>query len=81
MDKLTQSLLDADYSKYTYGKVNINKTLALKLNEIKFKEFKLVELRELARDLGMKNYSGISKQALVEEIELVRKQFCKKTKK
>ena len=76
MNKLIQSLLKTDYSKYTYGKVNINKNLALRLDEIKFKEFSLVELRGLARDLGMINYSVIAKQALVEKIELVRKQFC-----
>ena len=75
-DKLIQSLLDTDYSKYTYGKVDINKDLALRLNEIKFKEFKMVELIGLARDLRMTNYSVTSKQALIERIELIRKQFC-----
>ena len=75
------SLPDTDYSNYTYDdkkeEEKINENLALKLNEIEFKKFNAVKLKELARNLCIKNYGSSRKQVLVEKIELVRKQFCK----
>ena len=76
MNKLIQSLLDTDYSRFTYGGPKINEALAMKLNEIKFEKFKGSELEELAKNLGLNRYSSTPKQKLIEKIELVRKQFC-----
>ena len=76
-------LLETDYSRFTYDgpKKNCeriyNKELAIKLNEINLKKFNYFELKELAKNLWVRNYDSMSKQELIEKIENVKKQFQK----
>ena len=74
------SLLETDYSRFTYGKPKINEALAMELNEINFLEFKKPELVKLAKDLGLGLNVNIGKKELIGEIESVKKQFQGKPK-
>ena len=77
------NLLETDYRRFTYDGPKkdreriYNKELAIKLDEINYKKFNHFELMELAKNLWIKNYSSMSKQKLIEQIELVKKQFQK----
>ena len=52
----------------------------MKLTEINFEKFKRPDLIELGKNLGLIFNVGIGKQALIEQIELVKKQFQKVNK-
>ena len=69
------NLLETDYSRFTYGEPKINKDLAMKLNGMGFRSFKVSELKDLAKNLGLKWYSSITKDTLIKQIERVKKQF------
>ena len=73
-------LLETDYSRFTYGGPKINEVLAMGLKEINFLEFKKTELMALAKNLGLQRYSCMDKDALIRQIELVKKQFQDKPK-
>ena len=69
------SLLETDYSRFTYDGSKIKKAFAMKLNEMDFGKFKVLELKDLAKNLGLSRYSSMTRYALIKQIELVKKQF------
>ena len=64
------NLLETDYN----GS-KINKDLAMKLNGMDFMSFKHSELKDLAKNLGLRWYSSMTKGTLIRQIERVKHQF------